>query len=311
MLSIKKNFLIKNLSTFKIGGWAKYFCEVKSFSEFRQAIEIAKKLNIPYKVFAGGSNVVFPDGRLNCLLIKIRQLTIPKLKITGNKIKVDAGVELMILIKKAIANGLRGLETLSGIPGTVGGAIVGNAGAYGHSISEVVEKILVWNPYGAVQDKPFWLNNSDCNFQYRHSIFKEKPFIVLRAVLKLKKGRPEKLKTISQNIIKTRLQKYRPGLRCPGSFFKNILAAETAPAVLKLIDQTKIIEGKIPAGYLLEQVGAKGLRVGGIRIADFHGNLLINDGKATAKDVEKIAKILKQRVRKKFHIDLEEEIRYF
>ena len=121
----------------------------------------------------------------------------------------------------------------------------------------------------------------------------------------------EELEKISYDIIKTRLKKYKLGLRCPGSFFKNVLVKEVSEKSLKLISQNKIIEGKIPAGYLLEEVGAKGMRVGGIQIADFHGNLFINTGLAKAVDVKKLAKILKNRVKKKFGIVLEEEIRYF
>lgn len=305
---IEKDYSIANLSTFKIGGRVKFFCEVKNFKDLTQAIQSAQRLGVPYKIVAGGSNVVFPDKSLDALLIKIKSLSRPIIKITGNKIEIDPGADLMFLIQKAIGRGLAGLETLSGIPGTVGGAIIGNAGAYGQSIAGAVERVLVFDP---VIHKKFWLKNNQCKFNYRHSIFKEEPLIVLRAILKLQKGNSKELQKTSQNIIQTRLKKYPAGLRCPGSFFKNILAKEVSPANLKLIDQGKIIEGKIPAGYLLEQVGAKGMRMGDVRIADFHGNLLINDGKATADDVRKIARILKQRVKNKFKIDLEEEIRYF
>ncbi len=307
-MDIKRNFPIAGFSTFKIGGRAKFFCEVRNFREFLEAVAAAKKLKVPYKILAGGSNVVFPDGILDAFLIKIGGFSRPRIKISSNKIEVDAGAELMRLIQTAIKNGLAGLETLSGIPGTVGGAIVGNAGAYGNSISGCLERVLVWDP---AQNKQFWLSNSQSRFRYRHSIFKEQPYVVLRAVFKFQPGNPSELKTISKNIIAARLRKYPTSLRCPGSFFKNVLVAETAPAALALIDKAKIIEGKIPSGYLLEQTGAKGLRLGGVRIADFHGNLLINDGRATAKEVKELAKILKDRVRKKFQIDLEEEIRYF
>lgn len=293
-----------------------------------EAVAAAKNSGLPYKILAGGSNIVFPDGILNGFLIKIGSFSRPLIKVVGQRIEADSGVELMQLIKVAIRNGFSGLETLSGIPGTIGGAIVGNAGAYGHSISEAVEKVEIFDPFDAApsfapqsgtsagRQGKRWLKNKDCGFHYRHSIFKEQPYIVLRAVLKFnlsgqEKGNPKKLKEISQNIITARLKKYKPGLRCPGSFFKNVLVKDVSRKTLSLINQEKIIEGKIPAGYLLEQVGAKGMRLGGIRIADFHGNLLINDGQATAKDVKNLAEILKNRVQNKFGIKLEEEIRYF
>ncbi|MDP3999484.1 MAG: UDP-N-acetylmuramate dehydrogenase [bacterium] len=318
MFKLRRNYPIAKLSTFQIGGRAGYFCEVKSFNDFLKAVETAKQSGVSYKIVAGGSNVVFPDGQLNHLLIKIKNLTYPAIKAIGTKIEADSGANLMRLIKKAVAGGLSGLETLSGIPGTVGGAIVGNAGAYGQSISGALERVLVWDP---VQNKKLWLDKNECHFQYRHSIFKEQPYLILRAVFKFSakggsasggnKERIVELKTISNNIIATRLKKYPAGLRCPGSFFKNVLVKEISAKSLKLINQEKIIEGKIPSGYLLEQIGAKGMRMGGIRIADFHGNLLINDGRARSEDVKKLSRILKNKVQKKFGINLEEEVRYF
>src|SRR3989344_508732 len=311
MVKIKKNISLKNLSTFKIGGRVRFFCEVRNDKELLESLRMAKKLRIPYKIIAGGSNVVFPDKILNCLLIKIKS---NRLKIIKNKIIIDAGVSLLRVIAAANRRGLRGLETLDGIPGTIGGAIVGNAGAYGHSISEVVERVEMLNETG---DKR-WVTNRNCKFEYRESVFKKKPYIILRAVFNFQKGlpadgrgNPEKLQKISRNIIKIRLKKYKPGLRCPGSFFKNVLISGISKKSLALIDKNKIIDGKIPAGYLLEEVSAKGMKLGGTKIADFHGNLFVNTGGAKAAEVERLAKILKSKVQKKFHINLEEEIHYF
>ena len=132
MIKIKKNIPLAPFSTFKIGGKVKFFCEVRNDSELLEAIRAAKRLKTPYKIIAGGSNIVFPDTRLNCLLIKIKS---NKLRFISNKIIVDAGVELGKVIRFAIKHGLKGLETLSGIPGTIGGAISGNSRPSWHSIS--------------------------------------------------------------------------------------------------------------------------------------------------------------------------------
>ncbi len=302
-MKFKKNIALAPLSTFRIGGRVEYFCSVKSPEDLIEAVKEVKNRGLTYKVFAAGSNIVFPDKKLKGVLIRI---TGGRIRNDKNKFTVDAGVLLSEVIKKSIARGLKGLETLSGIPGTLGGAIVGNAGAYGHSISEVVEKVEIWDG-----KRKRWLENKDCHFSYRESIFKKRPYLLLRAVLKFKKGNPKVLKKTSKNIIKLRLKKYRPGLRCAGSFFKNVLVAEASKKTLLKIDKSKIIEGKIPTGYLLEEVDAKGMQVGGIQIADFHGNLFINKGNGKASDVKKLARILKNRVRRKFGIKLEEEIRYF
>lgn len=223
------------------------------------------------------------------------------------EITVDAGVLLSDLVAKSIETGkISGLQSLSGIPGTVGGAVVGNAGAYGHSISEVVEKVEIWN--GKLRR---WLTKNDCEFSYRESIFKKKPYLVLRVICKLQQGSADQLRIISEEIITLRQKKYKPGLKCPGSFFKNVLVQDIDKKSLDMIDQSIIIDGKIPAGYLLSEVGARGMKVGNIEIADFHGNLFINRGGGLARDVKKLAEILKSKVKDKFGIMLEEEIRYF
>lgn len=300
---IKNNVSLSSLSTFNIGGNAKQFIRVRNPDELLEIVQWAKENNKEYKVFAGGSNVVFPDEGLACLVIQVLG---GKMAINENKIISDAGVLLMDVINELIKYGLSGLESLSGIPGTIGGAVVGNAGAYGHSISEVVEKVEIWDG-----EKKFWMDNSECNFSYRESIFKKKPYLILRVVCKFENGEAEKLKTISQDIIKLREKKYKPGLKCPGSFFKNVLIKNIEEKSFSLFDNSKIIDGKIPAGYLLSDVGARGMKVGGIQIADFHGNLFINTGDGTAKDVKELSSILKTKVKEKFGIELEEEVRYF
>lgn len=302
-ITFLENVPLSPLSTFGIGGNAKSFISINSPEKLVVVLKWAKANKIEYKIFAGGSNIVFPDEGLNCLVIQILGGNI---EVNNYSLTVDSGALLMDFIKKAIHNGLSGLESLYGIPGTIGGAIVGNAGAYGHSISDVVEKVEIWD--GGERRR---LTNSDCQFSYRDSIFKKKPFIILRAVCKFQRGEAAKLQSISQDIIRLREKKYKPGLKCPGSFFKNIVVSEINPRLLNNINPESIQYGKIPAGYLLEEIGAKGMQVGGIKIADFHGNLFINTGNGTAADVKKLANILKQKVKEKFGIELEEEIRYF
>lgn len=302
-ISMKNSVSLSPLSTFDIGGKAKQFILAKNPDELLEIVKWAKENNLEYKVFARGSNVVFPDEGIDCLVIQILGGKIERL---ADKLVADVGVLLSNVIFESISNGLAGLESLSGIPGTIGGAVVGNAGAYGHSISEVIEKVEIWDG-----KERKWITNNNCQFFYRESIFKKKPYMVLRVVCKFTKGDTDKLKTISQDIIKLRQKKYKPGLKCPGSFFKNIVVSEINQDLLANINSSRIQYGKIPAGYLLEEVGAKGMLVGGIKIADFHGNLFINTGNGTAADVKKLAGILKQKVKEKFGIELEEEIRYF
>ena len=299
----EENVPLAPLATFGIGGKARYFVSTDSPEKLIEVINFTREKHIPYRLFAGGSNVVFPDEGLDCLVIRVLGgIT----SVEGSQLTVDAGVLLSEVILRAINNGLSGLEMLSGIPGTVGGAVVGNAGAYGHSISEVIENVELFDGKTARI-----MGVEECRFRYRNSIFKGNPWIVLRVTLKFENSDSDNLKNIFLEIIKEREAKYRPGLKCPGSFFKNILVSEVDPILLSRIDQNKIIEGKIPACFLLDTVGARGMRVGEVEIASFHGNLFINRGNGKAHEVIELAEILKEKVKKRFDILLEEEIRYF
>ncbi len=294
-------------TTFGIGGKVLAYLIVTTPESFLEAVALARQYQIPHQIIAGGSNVVFPDKAFRGLVIRYHnpQGVISSKTDDGLLIISDAGVPLSKLIDYSLSLGLGGLETLSGIPGTVGGAIVGNAGAYGQSISDTLLAVQIWDGY-----RLRWLKKSNCKFHYRDSIFKHRSWLVLRARFKLFLGNKRQLKTKSASIIKTRNLKYKPGILCPGSFFKNVLVAKVPKRSLKLIDQTRIIDGKIPAGYLLEAVGAKGMKVGKVSIADFHGNLFVNQGQATYREVRLLANRVRRLVYKKFGITLEEEVRY-
>lgn len=302
-LKIEAEVPLTPLSTFKIGGKAKYFVEVATPEALIEAAGWAEKRGVGWVVFSGGSNVLFPDEGLDCLAIKFLGMGV---KFEEGRVEVDAGYPLAALIKKTIDKGWGGLEKLAGIPGSVGGAVVGNTGAYGGSIAEIVEKVEIWDG-----KKRRWLNKKECGFEYRHSVFKEKPWLVLRVVLKFKKSESGVLEKTYLEIIKDRTGKFSTGVACPGCFFKNILVKDLPKETLALMDKSKIKGGKMPTGWLLDQVGAKGMRVGKIKVADFHANWLINEGGGTAKEVKELAAILKKKVKEKFGIELEEEVRIF
>ena len=301
--SVKHNISLKNLSTFALDGFAKNYIPISNKSDLVKVLNYLWNKKQPFKVFAGGSNIVFPDSGLDHFLI---HFTNGSLNLEKNLITCDAGVSLFQVIKLSLKNSLSGLENLSGIPGSIGGAVVGNAGAYGSSVSEVIKKIEVWS-----KGKISWLTKEECEFSYRESLFKKKPMIILSVAMNFTKSDSRKLKKISAEIISLRKQKYKPGLKCPGSFFKNVLATEVSPKILSKINQSVIISGKIPAGYLLTEIGARGMKIGDIEVSDFHGNLLINNtGSGKSEDVKKLGNLLKQKVYSKFGIMLEEEVKY-
>ncbi|MBI1975489.1 MAG: UDP-N-acetylmuramate dehydrogenase [Candidatus Vogelbacteria bacterium] len=298
----RKNEPLARHTTFGIAGTAEYFVEVDSVAELEEAISHARERGLQVTVIAGGSNVVCAE-RVSGLVIK---LLIKGRSIEGLRVCIGAGETLLETVNAANSAGLRGLETLAGIPGTVGGALVGNAGAYGTEIGQNVVSIEAYNGSRVIS-----IRKSECAFSYRNSIFKKRrEYVILSVIFELCRGDAATLAQKSADIINQREQKYPPGLLCPGSFFKNIPADSVPPSVSACLPERALVHGKIAVGYLVEAVGGRGLCVGGACVAEYHGNLLVNIGNATFDDVRQLAETLRQKVRERFGIELEEEVRY-
>lgn len=303
---IKQNVSVEEFTTFALPGRVKYLYMATSQAELLLALEVAEKLKLPYYLLGGGSNVVCRGRIWPGLLIVWRQKLRPDKNIfcRSTEIQADAGLKLFEVVKFSLNKSLAGLESLAGIPGTLGGAIVGNAGAYGSAISDHLTSVTIWRR-GRILVWPA----KRCRLAYRDSIFKQQAGVILRATFLLSPmigDEPKRAKEIWHQ----RRHKYPIGLACPGSYFKNLPVARLKHRQLALLDQSKIIAGKVPAGYLLQAVGATGLRSGALKVADYHGNLLINEGGATYADVRRLTTRLKKMVKKRFDIDLEEEVRY-
>lgn len=304
----KKNAPLSKINTFGVGGKSKYLIEVGNADDLLFVWSVLNKEKIKKYLVSGGSNVLFSDRGFSGVIVHYKQdghkgkdLTVDK---KNKKIFSEANTSLARLINFSIKNNFSGLETLSGIPGTVGGAIVGNAGAYGHSISEAVSRVLIFDGKTIC-----WIKNRECKFAYRESVFKKRKWVLLGVELTFKKRvKSERLKKISREIIKKRSGKYKGELKCPGSYFKNVLVCDLSKKSLALIDKKKIIKGKVPAGYLLEEIGAFNEKSGKITVSSFHGNLILNKGGGKYSDVKKLTNLLKRRVKNKFGITLEEEV---
>jgi UDP-N-acetylmuramate dehydrogenase len=308
-LAIKKNEILANHSTFKIGGPAKYFIAVKSKEELIEAIDFAKKKNLPFFVFGQGSNILYRDQGYAGLGIKIE---IEDIKIKTSAVIASAGLALDKLITESVGAGLTGLEWAAGIPGTVGGAAAGNAGAYGHSISESIKTIAVLNGNGSAVD---WQIKKyparKCGFIYRGSRFKKPDNyeIILEVEFNLEKGGREKSEKIILEILEKRKNKFVP-YPSAGCTFKNIIidGLKNKEEFLKLVPPEKIKGGKFPAGWLIENCGLKERQIGGAKVAEKHANYIVNAGGATCADVIELINLCKQKTREKFNLDLEEEI---
>lgn len=299
---IYENVLFSSLTTLRIGGPIRYLVAAAGVDDIFQSIEKAKDENLPWIVIGGGSNLLVSDTGFNGYVI---QNLIHSIENKDGFIEVGSGIDLQQLVGYTVGHGISGFEKLIGIPGTVGGAVYGNAGAYGQGISDKIEWVEVLELKSGKTKK---LKKEECGFVYRESIFRETHDIILKVGFSTARGDIQQLSSRSREIIAMRMQKYPPGISCPGSFFKNVEADKLSPEVLKNIPADKIMHGKIPAGWLLEKVGAKGASRGGVEIAQWHGNLFMNIGRGTASDFIELAREYKQKVLEKFGIELAPEV---
>jgi UDP-N-acetylmuramate dehydrogenase len=302
-LEIIESAPLRDYTRFGIGGPARLLADVSSEPALARAMQAIRENCQPWAVMGGGTNLIVSDDGFAGIVLRYVNRT---LEIEGTSVRVAAGAELQELVDSTVAAGLRGLETMTGIPGWVGGAIYGNAGAYGHSVQERVESVRFFDGLNACE-----IANAACEFHYRDSVFKRhKDWIILSVVLRLDRAEPAELRTTAQGILKIRNEKYPPTMRCAGSIFKNLILMELPAAVQARIPERVVREGKVPSAYFLELAGAKGMVSGGVRVATYHANLIYNQGGGTALEVRQLIGELKQRVRDQFGIELEEEVQY-
>jgi UDP-N-acetylmuramate dehydrogenase len=294
---------LSRYTRFGIGGPADLYAETGSAEAFIAALGVARASGIPTMVIGGGTNLIVSDSGYRGIVLRYRG---ERLLAANGRISADAGASLQTLVDFAIDRGLGGLETLSGIPGSVGAAIYGNAGAYGHSISECVLKVRFFD--GAALRI---FDHEECRFQYRESIFKErKDWMILSVELRLDPADAATLRSAADEILKVRNEKFPVTMKCAGSIFKNLLLLELPAGVAAQVPAAAVRECKIPAAWFLDRVGAKGMMRGEIHVATYHANLVYNAGAGTAADLCTLIAELKARVRERFGIDLEEEVQY-
>jgi UDP-N-acetylmuramate dehydrogenase len=311
-LRISENVPLAQCTRFGIGGPARWLVDAVSATALAAALAVLRESGIPHAIVGGGTNLIAGDAGFAGAVVRFTGSDIEIISANGEsisehaRVRVAAGAVLQDLVDQTLASGLAGLETLTGIPGWVGGAVYGNAGAYGHSIHERIRSVTFLE---GCRTQTF--DNPACEFRYRDSIFKRhKDWIILSAELHLDPApAPELLKTAA-GIRKIRDEKYPPALRCAGSIFKNLIFAELPASARSQVPEKVIREGKVPAAYFLEQAGAKGLVLGAIAVADYHANLIFNQGGGTAAELRALIAELKQRVRERFSVELEEEVQY-
>ena len=294
---------LSEYTRFGIGGPADLFVETSDPARFAEALEIARLSGLRTVVIGGGTNLIVADEGFRGVVLKLANREI---RAEGSSVYAEGGAVLQTLVDFTIARGLKGLETMTGIPGSVGAAVYGNAGAYGHSISERTQRVQFLDA-GRVRS----FDNAQCSFHYRESIFKQhKEWIILSLELLLDPADAGELKARADQILDVRNKKYPPTMKCAGSIFKNYLFADLPASVAAQVPEKVVIEGKVPSAWFLDQVGARGLREGDIHVADYHANLIYNAGNGNAKQLSSIIAELKRRVETRWGMPLEEEVQY-
>jgi UDP-N-acetylmuramate dehydrogenase len=280
---IKKNISLKNYTTLRIGGRAKFFLVANKKEDFLEGIKWAKEKKKKIFVLGGGSNLLVSDRGFDGLVMKNEYSGIEREK---NFLRVKSGEKLSFVLNFCLLNSLSGLEWAVGIPGTIGGAVFGNAGAFGFSIGDLVEEVEVLDlndlKIKKLPKRKIW-------FSYRDSFFKKKKnYIVLEVLLKLKKGRKKKIKEKIEAFLKKKKESQPLGFFSAGCVFKNPKG--------------------ISAGKLVEKLGFNGKKIGKIMVSLKHANFFLNLGGGKAKDFLKLIKEVKKEAKKRFKIDLKEEI---
>lgn len=307
-MKIEENISLAPLTTFKVGGVARYFVSVTRKQELFDSLTWAKEKNLPVFILGGGSNVLISDSGFPGLVIKIQ---IKGISNDGLNVLVSAGENLAKLVQDSAEHSLSGLEWAVGIPGTVGGAIRGNAGAFGKSFSFNVEEVEAVNIDSLIIKK---FKREECLFDYRDSVFKkDSSFVILSVVLKMDQGKEDDIRKLMLENAKSRASSCDYGSKSAGCFFKNISWKSIGIEKEELISsfsEFKKVENKykLPAGFLIQEVGLSGVNIGEAFVSEKHCNYILNKGNATAVDIKLLVELCKEKVYEKFKIKIEEEV---
>lgn len=278
----KENVSLAKNTTYKVGGNAKVFVYPKNTDKLIVLLKELKRLNIKHKVLGNGSNTLFSDKEYDGVIIKLDEFN--KITFFTNTVRAEAGVSLMKLSNQAVKKGLAGLEFANGIPGTVGGAIFMNAGAYKSDMGYITKWVKVLTPkYEVIR-----MTNKELQFHYRSSFLqKHKDYICLEASIQLRPSSRELLQEIVEDRRKRRVESQPLEYPSAGSVFRN--------------------PENLFAGKLIEDLGYKGYSIGGAKVSDKHANFIINYNNAKGQDIKDLIELIKEKVKKEYDVDLKVE----
>lgn len=269
--------------TFRVGGPAKCLVRISNPEQLRRLVPYFREVEIPYFILGNGSNLLVSDKGYEGVILQLGG-NMNRIIVEGNTVRAGAGALMSQIARAALEHGLTGFEFASGIPGTVGGGVVMNAGAYDGEMKQVVTKVTVMNEAGEILE----LSNQDMEFAYRTSIIKNRPFVVLEVEIELCQGNPEEIRAKMDELARRRREKQPLEFPSAGSTFKRP-------------------EGYF-AGKLIMDAGLRGYSIGGARVSDKHCGFVINAGNATAADVAEVIQEVQERVKDKFGVTLEKEV---
>lgn len=313
--SVRENEPMSAHTTYRIGGPAEYYFESTCADDTIRAVQAAKELGLPIFVFGGGSNMLVSDAGVKGLVLR---LTARNYRVDGSAVIADSGIPIGFLGMRSVESGLEGLEWTVGLPGTVGGAVRGNAGMFGGEIKDVLESVRALDQNGVEQA----LLNAQCGFTYRNSIFKtEGGHIILSATFRL---RPTSdvaaLKEKIRHNLTSKRDKQPIEYACAGCVFTNWKpeTKEDLESLRRSLDLNKeetiplTAAGTVPAGWIIDRAQLKGLKVGHAWVSDKHANFFVHDGEANADDMVALMAAVKTKVRNmtKGIVSLVEEIEY-
>ena len=302
-LVIKENIALAPLTSFKVGGLAKYFVQVTTLDELLDALEVAKKNAWPAFVLAGGSNLIVSDSGFDGLVIA---LAMTGWQIEGDKLTSAPSTSMTELVNASIDKGLAGLEWAGGLPGSFGGAIRGNAGCFG---GEIKDSVLSVRSVEISSGREIVRDRAKCEFDYRDSVYKHRAEIIVEATLELNLGNAKELREIADSHIAFRQERHPLELPNAGSIFKNIPLEQVPKEHLPLFaDAIKNDPFPVvPTAKVIAVANLKGLRVGNAQLSQKHSNMIVNLDGATSDDVMRLIDKIRLKIHELYGVKLEIE----
>lgn len=305
---VRRNVPLKEYSAYRIGGPASYFLETDDITVLSDALVAAQEELVPFFIMGSATNLLISDSGFAGLVVRPQ---FRSLSVEGTRLRAGAGALMADVLSFAIENSLSGLEWAGGLPGTVGGAIRGNAGAFGGETKDSVHEVMSLD-MSDTQMRRITRMRNECDFSYRNSIYKEpdRKELIVEAEFNLSHGDPEKIRLLVDEKIRYRAERHPMDVPNVGSTFKNVPLDRVPDAMRAVIAHVVKTDPfpVVPAAYLISETKLQGVQIGGAMISPKHPNFIVNVDNARARDVEELISLIKDAVREKFGIILEEEV---